>query len=359
MSDAAPTSTVVVVPVSDLGPAIEFLRTNADFDLLSIHPADSPRSARLARDGTTIELQIGRPTGTVIAIAGPDLVDGDTVGPDGLTVRRSSTPSLVVHPVVEETSIGPSDHDGDHHVGRAGMTYRDLIPSRWGGAVIASSIRIESAGSVPDYVHHHDVLFQLIFCRRGWVEVVYEDQGEPFLLHAGDCVIQPPHIRHRVLSNSDGMEVVEIGYPAEHLTLVEHDLRLPNGVDHDTRWSGQSFVHHHAGNRHWIPVGTGVERTDTGVRVATNGLADVSVVRLSASASHSIDPESSLLHPRMWVLLDGSVDVDGSTSGRLLAGATLSVASTDSVTLTAVTDSTLLCVTIDASKPADHWRPRA
>ena len=34
--------------------------------------------------------------------------------------------------------------------------------------------------------------FQLIFCYRGWVEVVYEDQGAPFILHAGDCVIQGP-----------------------------------------------------------------------------------------------------------------------------------------------------------------------
>ena len=34
--------------------------------------------------------------------------------------------------------------------------------------------------------------FQLIFCYRGWVEVVYEDQGAPFVLHAGDCVIQGP-----------------------------------------------------------------------------------------------------------------------------------------------------------------------
>jgi quercetin dioxygenase-like cupin family protein len=39
----------------------------------------------------------------------------------------------------------------------------------------------------------------MIYCHRGWVRVVYEDQGEPFVMHPGDCVLQPPGIRHRVL----------------------------------------------------------------------------------------------------------------------------------------------------------------
>src|SRR5207244_8577633 len=49
--------------------------------------------------------------------------------------------------------------------GRAGMRYRDLIPGRQEGALIASQIRIERGGPVPDYVHWHDVRAQVIHCR--------------------------------------------------------------------------------------------------------------------------------------------------------------------------------------------------
>ena len=88
--------------------------------------------------------------------------------------------------------------------GRAGMIYRDLLPDRQGGRFIASHITIPDGGPVPDYVHHHDVRFQVIHCVRGWVDVVYEDQGPPFRMHAGDTVLQPPHIRHRVLEARPG-----------------------------------------------------------------------------------------------------------------------------------------------------------
>ena len=121
--------------------------------------------------------------------------------------------------------------------GRAGMGYRDLIPSRLGGRFIASHIRIDEAGPVPDYAHYHHIRFQMIFCRSGWVRVVYEDQGEPFILNAGDCVTQPPQIRHRVLEASDGLQVIEIGVPAEHITAIEHEMDLPNEtVDRERRF---------------------------------------------------------------------------------------------------------------------------
>src|SRR4030095_14859961 len=112
-------------------------------------------------------------------------------------------------------------------VGRAGMQYRDLIPSRLGGRFIASHIRIPEGGPVPDYVHFHRIRFQMIYCKTGWARLVYEDQGEPFLFHAGDCVLQPPEIRHRVLEASDGLEVLEIGCPAPHETFPAHAKNPP------------------------------------------------------------------------------------------------------------------------------------
>ena len=62
----------------------------------------------------------------------------------------------------------------------------------------------------------------MIAVRRGWVRVVYEDQGEPFVMEAGDLVLQPPGIRHRVLESSPGLEVVEITLPG-----APRDLRRP------------------------------------------------------------------------------------------------------------------------------------
>ena len=128
------------------------------------------------------------------------------------------------------------------HTGRAGMQYRDLIPDRLGGRVIASHIRVPVGGPVPDYVHYHAIDFQLIYCYRGWVRLVYEDQGEPFVMSAGECVTQPPGIRHRVLECSRGLEVVEIASPAVHATFADHALALPNGARERT-WDGQRFVH--------------------------------------------------------------------------------------------------------------------
>ena len=66
----------------------------------------------------------------------------------------------------------------------------------------------------------------MIYVRRGWVRVVYEDQGEPFVMREGDLVLQPPAIRHRVLESSPGLEVIEIGAPAVHATFADHEMEL-------------------------------------------------------------------------------------------------------------------------------------
>lgn len=127
--------------------------------------------------------------------------------------------------------------------GRAGMMYRDLIPGRIGGKVIASHIKLLEDGPVADYVHYHKVEFQIIYCLKGRIEVVYEDQGPPFWLEAGDCVVQPPEIRHRVLFAEGHAEILELTMPAEHETWVDHDLELPNNTVNKARlFNGQPFV---------------------------------------------------------------------------------------------------------------------
>ena len=186
------------------------------------------------------------------------------------------------------------------------MQYRDLIPSRLGGRFIASHIVIPDGGPVPDYVHHHAVRFQLIFCNAGWVKVVYEDQGEPFVMHPGDCVIQPPHIRHQVLASSDELEVVEIGCPADHDTHRDHDLELPNGVGPvDRAWDGQRFVRHVDGDGDWESWRQdGWIAQPFGIATATGGLAEGRLVRTQAAEArepgelHTHDDEFDLLFVR-------------------------------------------------------------
>jgi mannose-6-phosphate isomerase-like protein (cupin superfamily) len=109
--------------------------------------------------------------------------------------------------------------------------------------VIVSHIGLPFEGEVPDYVHYHRVDFQMIYCLNGRMKVVYEDQGPPFWLRAGDCVLQPPEIRHRVLECTAGVEVIEISMPAEHETWGDHDIVLPTyEFRPDREFNGHRFV---------------------------------------------------------------------------------------------------------------------
>jgi quercetin dioxygenase-like cupin family protein len=207
------------------------------------------------------------------------------------------------------------------------MRYRDLLPDRQGGRFIASHIAIPDGGPVPDYVHYHRIRFQLIYCHRGWVRVVYEDQGEPFVLQAGDCVLQPPEIRHRVLEASRGLEVVELSCPAEHVTMVEHGFDLPTPVQRPERdFGGQRFVRHQAATASWAPWRhPGYEARDTGIAGATDGLASVMVVRPAGPPR----PVSVRHDAELWFLfvLEGAVTIvaDGHPPDRLAVGGSVAV----------------------------------
>ena len=181
------------------------------------------------------------------------------------------------------------------------MLYRDLIPGRLGGRFIASHISIPDGGPVADWVHFHKIRFQMIFCRRGWVRLVYEDQGPPFLFKAGDCVLQPPRIRHRVLESSDAFEVVEIGCPALHETLADHAMELPTAtLAPDRDFGGQRFLHAVAAATPWTPHGAaGFEARETGMAAATGGLADVRTIRPAGARAFTAPPHAGELLLRL------------------------------------------------------------
>ena len=179
---------------------------------------------------------------------------------------------------------------GDWIAGRAGMEYFDLIPERLGGKVIASHIRIKNGGPVADYVHYHRADFQMIFCVAGRIRVVYEDQDAPFWLEPGDCVLQPPEIRHRVLECAAGSEVIEVSSPAEHETWVDHKMELPTpSVNAERDFGGQKFLRSDATVAKWRPSEfKGYEEHDTGIAVASGGFANVCVIRRTDASRDAV-----------------------------------------------------------------------
>ncbi|HEX6785882.1 MAG TPA: hypothetical protein VF076_01680 [Acidimicrobiales bacterium] len=325
----------VVLPGPDLDDTVAFFADRLGFRLLSIWPADDPRRAVMDGHGLCIELQRddgGRPAG-VLRLLCREPLPGTSIGdvltaPNGTRIElRAAEPPFTVPDGEPSFSVSRADDDAKWVVGRAGMRYRDLLPDREGGRFIASHIAIPDGGPVPDYVHYHRIRFQLIYCHRGWVRVVYEDQGEPFVLRAGDCVLQPPEIRHRVLEASPGLEVVELSCPAEHVTMVEHELDLPTAdLRPDRDFGGQRFVRHQAALASWGPWRhAGYEARDTGIAAATGGLASVVVVRPTGAPA----PVTVRHDAELWFLfvLAGAVTIaaDGHPPETLPVGGSVAV----------------------------------
>lgn len=291
-----------------------------------IMPADSPSIAVISGHGTTIRFENNRFETT----SAPrlrlhcnyetliELESSEITAPGGIQIEFAEWPSqLLVRPLKSEFIITRMEGGSSWTEGRAGMQYRDLIPGHLGGSFIASHIRIPEGGETRDYVHFHRVLFQMIYCKAGWARLVYEGQGPPFIMNAGDCVLQPPEIRHRVLETSAGFEVIEIGCPAIHETFVDHVLQLPTVEYRPERlYERQRFLHHIASGAVWdgnAIKGFGVR--DTSMFSATKGLAKVRVLR-GASTSFSFKNTGDFL---FYSVLEG----DGYLSGKEIGEHTL------------------------------------
>lgn len=281
------TAAEIRMPTNDLHEELPFWR-GLGFRLDEIAPADDPAVALVSGHGLRLRLVRGaaEAPGTVRILAeDPDSVaagERALTAPGGARIEIAPLRPPMAQPETEHDFIVRHMIDSDPWIiGRAGMNYRDLVPGRLGGAIIASHIRIPDEGPVPDMVHYHTVGFQLIFCHSGWVDLVYEDQGPPFRLSAGDCVIQPPEIRHRVLHASEELQVIEIGVPAEHLTTIDHEMTLPTETYRPEReFSGQVFVHHKEAEAVWRPWRfDGWIHRDSGICDGTRGVAGVVVAR--------------------------------------------------------------------------------
>ncbi|MBM7071530.1 cupin domain-containing protein [Shewanella sp. 202IG2-18] len=281
----------ILLPSKDLNGNIAFFIQHLNFKLESIYPADNPRVAVLSGFGIKLEIdtQCDAPSSAIVIDVTEEVMsrlDSDSlVAPNGtqITFRKPSKIEAKNTPIA--FCVNQAKDNDNWITGRAGMLYRDLITERLRGRIIASHIRIPKGGPVPDSVHYHKVEFQLIYCLKGWVKVVYEDQGEPFIFSAGDCVIQPPEIRHRVLESGDELEVLELSLPASHLTCFDHNMTLPNNSFNPSRcFSGTQFVHHIESQTQWLAQADSTMLLQhTGIGKATSGLVEIQTLKSAAS----------------------------------------------------------------------------
>jgi len=312
----------VTFPSQDLAADLSFYTGDLGFRLETIFPADDPGVAVLSGHGLRLRLERGATVAPGILrllCRDPEAFGAgarELTAPNGVRVQIvDAQPRLETPPTRHAFLVRRLKDNSPWVIGRAGMHYRDLIPGRLGGSIIASHIRIPDAGPVPDMVHYHTVGFQLIFCIHGWVRLVYEDQGPPFLLNAGDCVIQPPQIRHRVLEASEDLQVVEIGVPAEHVTTVDHEMELPTPhLNPERVFGGQTFCRSEAAQAVWTPWRLpGFEARETGIAAATAGVASVKTARPAGGASAPVTTHNADI--LFAFVLAGSVTLHGEGQG--------------------------------------------
>lgn len=271
-------SAEIVLDCRDLAPALGFFQ-DLGFQLDLIFPADAPTTAVISGHGLRLRLAPGQGGPGELRLPAAEGRQGGLTAPNGTRITFVEVEAPLAPGMFEPAFHLVRASEAAPAAGRAGMLYRDLIPSRLGGRYIASHITLPDGGPLSDWVHYHRIGSQFLVCRRGWARVVYEDQGPPFRFEAGDCILQPPLIRHRVLESSAGFEVIEIASPALHETLADHDLDLPNErLDPDRDFSGQRFLHDRASEGRWRTM-AGCAARDLGLAAASAGRVHAKLLR--------------------------------------------------------------------------------
>ncbi len=83
--------------------------------------------------------------------------------------------------------------------------------------------------------------------------------------------------------------------PAEHITTIDHDMQLPNGLANPKRrFSGQQFFHHHADAARWMLSRlAGFDSRDTMIAAHTQNVVGIHVLKANGCpcqrASHNAD----------------------------------------------------------------------
>jgi quercetin dioxygenase-like cupin family protein len=348
----------IVLPSGPLAETLAFFTDVLGFRIETIFPAEDPTTASLSGHGLRVRLSPeGVDTGTIRLTCETPPSESMLAAPNGTRIELVAREAPAIVPPLAPAFVLTRSSGPSPVAGRAGMIYRDLIPDRQGGRFIASHIALPAGGPVADWVHFHRIRFQLIFCRQGWARLVYEDQGPPFLMRAGDCVLQPPEIRHRVLETSEAFEVIEVSCPALHETLADHDMALPTGRRlPDRDFAGQRFMHHVAAEAPWVAHGaSGFERRDTGLAEASHGLVDACVLRPAAAAGLEMSAhERELL---FGFVLDGAAVLEHAGDHPLGAGDAFVILPGEAWALRAASPDLVLLQVIAPAKIAEPSRP--
>ena len=103
---------------------------------------------------------------------------------------------------------------------RTHFEYRDLgIKRASRGEVVAHVIRARPGKAPHGQWHRHDCRVQFVYVLKGSAVFEYEGVGK-VKMKAGSCFYQPPGIRHREISHSKDLELLEIVAPARFRTVA-------------------------------------------------------------------------------------------------------------------------------------------
>ena len=347
----------LVVSSPSFAKGVTFFRDELGFTLEKITPSENPSLAVFSGDGINICLDKtiqAAPVTLRVSTDNKDLLGIEKIGPNGTKVIYELAPSTVNIPTLQQASVDINEVDKAHWtIGRAGMKYRNLLPKgSWD--YVASHIQIPGSGKVPDWVHYHDAQFQVIYCCKGSAKLVYEDQGQPFIFNEGDCVLQPPHIRHQVLESYEDLEVVEIATPLQHSTYSDHEMKLPNDTfDPDRNFQGQNFIWSRSSDRVWhhgsSDSNLSHEISATGIDQASAQRGNVRVLRPVKTDQTPMPvvpfPEKDTHDFVLWFVLDGTAFFERSNGAALQR-----VSESDAITLINVSQEDMSVAFRDASE---------
>ena len=168
------------LPTNELLDDLPFFTNTLGMRLDMIYPADNPSIAVFSGHGLRVRLEkdAPEPPGTIrILTNNPDtFADGkrSLTAPNGTRIEiEDSNPPLVLPETRHSFVVRRLADQAPWVIGRAGMNYRDLVPDRLGGAMIASHIRIPDGGPVPYYI-----VGEVLAIERGVAGEAGEDQDQ-------------------------------------------------------------------------------------------------------------------------------------------------------------------------------------
>ena len=105
---------------------------------------------------------------------------------------------------------------------RVAAEYRDLgVAEATNGKYHAHVARI-APGALktrpPSKMHYHDLDFHMVYILKGWMQAEIVGHG-PQTMRAGCCWVQPPGSHHKVLAQSEDLELIEVMSPANFPTV--------------------------------------------------------------------------------------------------------------------------------------------